>query len=230
MANMQARFAGAHRQFSSAGCVAERQRVAAANDFSLLTVLRHTSALMIRTQLCPMTVMKIKPVSGYLCLASGFAGLLLAPLCFAGETAKDEDAIKAVVGAFARAMNAKDVVAFAHVFHADADFTNVVGVSAHGRKAVEEFHRPRFEGDGTKGSSFKNAVLTILSTRIRFIRTDVASVDVAWTMTGAVLNGKTSALRKGLLSWIVTKEEGRWGIAVMHNSEFPADPVKSPGG
>jgi len=170
----------------------------------------------------------MKSLSALLYSASRFAPLLFVPLGFAGETAKDHEAIETVVATFGRAMNAKDVVAFANVFHTDADFTNVVGVSAHGRKAVEEFHRPRFESDGTTGSSFKNAVLTIVSTHIRFIRPDVASVDVAWTMTGAGLNGKTSALRRGLLSWIVTKEEDRWGIAVMHNTELPAEPAKSP--
>jgi uncharacterized protein (TIGR02246 family) len=172
--------------------------------------------------------MKRKPSLGYIGLTSCLVGLFVTLPCFAGDTAEDQDAVNAVVVEFNRAMNAKDVVAFADVFHVDADFTNVSGVSAHGRKAVEDFHRPRFESDGTKGSSFKNAVSTILSTRIRFIRPDVASVDVAWTMAGAVLDGKTSALRKGLLSWIVTKENGRWGIAVMHNSEFRTEPAKSP--
>jgi uncharacterized protein (TIGR02246 family) len=170
----------------------------------------------------------MNPIFGYLCVAIGLIGLFLPPPCFAADTAKDEEAVNAVVVEFNRAMNAKDVVAFANVFHVDADFTNVSGVSAHGRKAVEEFHRPRFEGDGTTGSSFKNSVSTIVGTRIRFIRPDLASVDVAWTMTGAVRDGKTSAPRKGLLSWIVTKEDGRWGIAVMHNTEFRTEPAKSP--
>jgi uncharacterized protein (TIGR02246 family) len=166
--------------------------------------------------------MKTLRLSRSLCLAIGFVGLVLA-----SSATEDENAVRAVVASFDQAVNAKDAIAFARVFHADADFTNVVGISAHGRKAIEEFHRPLFEGDGTTGiSSFKNAVLTIVNTQVRFIRPDVASVDIRWTQTGAVLNGKPAGLRKGLLSLLVTKAKGEWGIAVMHNMNLPADPPR----
>ena len=102
-------------------------------------------------------------------------------------------------------------------------------MTAHGRKAIEAFHRPLFEGDGTKGiPSFKNAVLKIVDSRIRFVRPDVASVDVTWTQTGSVLDGKDRGLRKGLMTWIATKERGIWGIAVMHNMDLPVEQPKAP--
>ncbi len=83
-----------------------------------------------------------------------------------------------------------DAHAFSMVFHEDADFTNVWGMTAHGRKAIEEFHRPLLEGDGSGPvPSFKHAELKVLDTRIRFLRPDVASVDATWTQTGAVQNG-----------------------------------------
>jgi len=165
-----------------------------------------------------------------LCLASLLAGLLVTHSSRAAETTKDEEAIKAVVAAFDKAMNAKDAAALSKVFNGDADFVNVVGMTAHGRKAIEEFHRPLFESDGTKGiPSFKNAVFKVVDTRIRFIRPDVASVDVTWTQTGSVLAGKDRGLRRGLMSWIATKQEDKWGVAVMHNMDLlPVERPKAP--
>jgi uncharacterized protein (TIGR02246 family) len=115
-----------------------------------------------------------------------------------------------------------DAHAFSMVFHEDADFTNVWGMTAHGRKAIEEFHRPLLEGDGAGPiPSFKHAQLQVLDTQIRFLRPDVASVDTTWTQTGAVQNGRDMGLRKGLLMLIATKQGDDWGIAVMHNMDLP---------
>lgn len=137
--------------------------------------------------------------------------------------AQDEESIRSVITAFGEAFRKLDAHAFSMVFHEDADFTNVWGMSAHGRKAIEDFHRPLLEGDGSKGiPSFKHALFKVLDTRIRFLRPDVASVDATWSQTGAVLDGKDMGARKGLLMLIVTKEGGAWGIPVMHNMDLPA--------
>lgn len=134
----------------------------------------------------------------------------------------DEKAINVLVAAFGDAFAKLDAHAFSMVFHEDADFTNVWGMTAHGRKAIEEFHRPLLEGDGTGViPSFKHAAFKVLDTRIRFIRSDVATVDVTWSQTGAVQNGHDMGFRKGLLMLIATRERGGWGIAVMHNMDLP---------
>ncbi len=142
--------------------------------------------------------------------------------------AQDEEAIRKVVAAFKEAAVKLDAHAFSMVFHEDADFTNVWGMRSRGRKPIEDFHRPLFEGDGLQGPpSFKHAVFKVLDTNIRFVRPDVAAVDVAWSQTGAVLNGKDWGLRKGLLMWVVTKERGVWAISVMHNMDLPLEPPKA---
>src|SRR5215207_3205489 len=104
------------------------------------------------------------------------------------------------------------VVAARMVRHRCQDFPAAarirVGMTARGRKAIEEFHRPLFEGDTSKGNpSSKNAVLKIDQVRIRFLRPDVASVDILWTQIGSVApDGKDRGTRKGLASWVATKE------------------------
>src|SRR4029077_9029527 len=129
--------------------------------------------------------------------------------------ANDEKPIRELVAAMGEAFAKLDAHAFSMVFLEDADFTNVWGMTAHGRKAIEEFHRSLLEGDGAGPvPSFKHAQLKVLDTQIRFLRPDVASVDASWTQTGAVQNGKDMGPRKGLLMLIATKQGNEWGIAV----------------
>jgi uncharacterized protein (TIGR02246 family) len=91
--------------------------------------------------------------------------------------ANDEKPIHALIAALGEAFAKLDAHAFSLVFHEDADFTNVWRITAHGRKAIEEFHRPLLEGDGAGPiPSFKHAQTKVLDTRIRFLRPDVASV------------------------------------------------------
>ena len=131
--------------------------------------------------------------------------------------AKDEEEIQKVLAQQAEAWNRHDAKAFSMVFAEDADFTNVVGMSAHGRAEIEKFHAPMF------ATIFKNTSLKITNTKIRFIKPDVAAVDAWWEMRGAkTREGKDIPLRKGLLNFVMTKEGGQWFITVMHNMDLPA--------
>ena len=151
-----------------------------------------------------------------------FANLPFSRAADASAQSGDEKPVRDLIAALSEAFAKLDAHAFSMVFHEDADFTNVWGMSAHGRKAIEDFHRPLLEGDGTGPiPSFKHAEFKVLDTRIHFLRPDIASVDAIWSQTGAVQNGHDMGFRKGLLMLIATKETGRWGIAVMHNMDLP---------
>lgn len=113
------------------------------------------------------------------------------------------------------AWNQHDAHAFAGTFAEDADFTNVRGDSAHGRKAVEDFHAPTF------ATRFKNTHQTADDVKIRFLTPDIASVDIRWEMTGATdAEGTPIPIRKALLNWVVTRHSDRWLIVVMHNQDL----------
>jgi uncharacterized protein (TIGR02246 family) len=139
----------------------------------------------------------------------------LCKLAYAQTT--DELAVKALVASYDAAFNAHDTKAFAATFAPDADFTNWVGQSAHGRAEIETFHVPIFT------LVYKNGSQKITGTQIRFIRPDVAVVDVRSDVTGGkTFDGKDIPLVKFLMSWTVTKEpDGRWLIKVMHNTRLP---------
>lgn len=90
-----------------------------------------------------------------------------------------ESAVESLIDCLVAAWNVHDAGRFAAVFHEDADFTNVFGMHAQGREAIERFHAPIFE------TMFRDSHLSAPETRVRFIRPDVAAVDVHWEMTGA---------------------------------------------
>jgi len=129
-----------------------------------------------------------------------------------GET--DEQSIVAMINRFVDGWNRHDAKAFAAVFAEDAGFTNWRGEGASGRSKIEEFHEPMF------ATIFKNSHQSC-----KAIKTDVATVDVHWEMTGATdPQGNPRPDRQGLLNFVMAKNAGEWQIAVMHNLDLTALP------
>jgi uncharacterized protein (TIGR02246 family) len=129
---------------------------------------------------------------------------------------KEEAGIGNTLDEFIAAWNIHDTRAFAMVFAEDADFTNVRGMGAHGRDAIQKFHQHPFE------TWFKESHQTMVAKKIRFIRPDIAAVDMWWEMTGSKSpDGKEVPLRKGLLNFLMTKTGDKWLITVMHNMDLP---------
>lgn len=151
------------------------------------------------------------------------AGLPLAAL---GQTIVETDrkAIAALMDRFVGAWNMHDAKAFAAVFAEDADFTNWRGTGAGGRSEIEKFHAPMF------ATIFKNSHQAYTAIKTRFIRPDVAAVDVHWEMTGATdAQGIPRPDRQGLLSLVMAKNGGQWQILVMHNLDLTALPPSNSG-
>jgi uncharacterized protein (TIGR02246 family) len=139
---------------------------------------------------------------------------------------KDRAAISQTLANFVNAWNLHDAHAFAMTFTEDADFTNVAGTHANGRANVEAFHAPIFAG------IFKDSHQTAAIRSIRFLRHDLAAVDVDWQMTGAkTSNGLARPPRKGLSNWVMVRQrDGSWLIQVMHNTELTSSAPAPPAG
>jgi uncharacterized protein (TIGR02246 family) len=160
------------------------------------------------------------PLTVTLCLAilapSAFTLLARAPQAETAGHPAEEAAIKAIVAErWMGGWNAHDAHQFSSVFAQDADFTNVRGQSASGQAEIEKFHAVAFE------RFFKQSHQTGEVTKIRFLRPDLAAVDIHWEMTGTVDNtGKPIPYRTGLADCIFTKSGGNWLVIVMHNAEL----------
>lgn len=150
---------------------------------------------------------------------------LLFPLLLNPQTGTetDEHAIRTLMDRFMDAWNRHDAKAFAAVFSEDADFTNVRGMGATGRVKIEAFHVPVFAG------IFSKSHLEYTDIKMRFLRPDVAAVDVHWKMTGAMdPQGNPGMDREGLLNFVMEKNAGQWEIVVMHNLDTSALPPRPP--
>jgi uncharacterized protein (TIGR02246 family) len=126
--------------------------------------------------------------------------------------------VESVAHRLIEAWNRHDPHAFAAVFAADAEFTNVFGMQATGRGKIEQFHAPIFE------TMFKDSHLSADSVRSRLVRPDVATLDLRWSMTGARDPiGNEWPRRRGLISVVATRDHDEWLIAAMHNMELGND-------
>jgi len=147
--------------------------------------------------------------------------LLLLPLLSMAQTntETDEHAIREVMDRFMDAWSRHDAKSFAAVFSEDADFTNVRGSGATGRAKIEAFHAPVF------ATIFSKSHQEYTDIKTRFLRPDIAAVDVRWKMTGAMdPQGNPRPEREGLLNFVMVKNDARWQIVVMHNLETSARP------
>jgi uncharacterized protein (TIGR02246 family) len=133
----------------------------------------------------------------------------------ASHTDADSAAIRQCVAAWSAAWNSHDAHATAMKYVEDGDFTNTTGIPSHGWKALEDHYNEIFT------TFLKDAHRTDTVRSIRLLNPDTASVDIDWQMTGAkTRDGKDVPIRKGLLTWIVTKHSGKWMITVYHETAY----------
>jgi uncharacterized protein (TIGR02246 family) len=133
----------------------------------------------------------------------------------------DRAAIDQTAMAFVNAWNAHDAHAFALTFVSDADFTNVLGVHAAGRPAIETVHAQVF------AKIFKATHQTLQVRSVRLLTPAIAAVDIDWRMTGAVNpDGSARPELRGLLNWVMQRQsDGSWLIIVMHNTPLAGYPA-----
>ena len=121
---------------------------------------------------------------------------------------QDSIAITKVISGYESTFNQKDAKAYANLFAENADFVNWQGKAAHGRDSIEKFHINTFK-------NLRTTQLKFISHSIRFIKPDVASVDINLVNTNMTTpDGKPMPNREVKLVWVMTKENGNWFIKV----------------
>jgi uncharacterized protein (TIGR02246 family) len=137
----------------------------------------------------------------------------------AGQTVQmvqDSQNIQALLDAMSKAWNMHDAKRYAMRFSEEADFTDVLGMSVFGRKAIQAFHEKSF------ATGFKNSSLNITGKKIRYITNDILAVDVWWEMKGAQApDGRDFPSGKGLANLLMTRDGNQWLILIMHNMNLP---------
>ena len=148
-------------------------------------------------------------------LLASFSFPILSANAQSNGSEADSAAIRQVVAEFLDAFNHHDAHGWAMPFTEDGDFTNVSGLTRHGRKEIEERFKGLFAG------SLKDAHRTVNIKHIRFVKPDVAAVDAEWELTGSkAADGAENPVRKGIFTWVMVKQDGGWKFADFHESEF----------
>jgi len=128
----------------------------------------------------------------------------------------DEAEIQELLGELIEAWNRGDANAFGARYQSDATFTNVNGSFFIGRDEFNFRHEEVFRG------VFRGTTLALTARKLRFVRPDVAIVDLDVGISGCAARppsiqvGSDGVLRTCLLM-VLTKDAGKWWIAAYHN-------------
>jgi uncharacterized protein (TIGR02246 family) len=99
--------------------------------------------------------------------------LVATGLPVAAQSRDDESRIREIVAEQVEAWNVGDAKAFSLRFAEDGSFTNIRGTVFYGHRAFEDRHVEIFK------TFFKGSKLAMSVSKIRFVRPDVAIVDVS---------------------------------------------------
>lgn len=106
-------------------------------------------------------------------------------------------------------------------FTPDADFVNVYGMWRRGPAEIESRQKERME------TVLKEAKITLLELRIRFVRPDVAIVHQTHETSGMLsAAGEKMPPHRELGIRVLVKEQGRWLTTAFHNTIVrPMEPL-----
>jgi len=138
------------------------------------------------------------------------------------KSSTDEARIRQVISDQVLAWNAMDAKAFSASFATDGGFTNIRGTVFYGHQAFEDRHREIFE------TFFKGSKLAMTPTKIRFVKADVAIVDLSTDLSD--LQGAPPGIKPAAdgrihtrLQEVFVKDKGAWWITSYHNVDVKGD-------
>jgi uncharacterized protein (TIGR02246 family) len=133
----------------------------------------------------------------------------------AAAAGRSEQSILELIETFVAGWNAHDMEVFSAPFAEDADFVNVAGAWWRGRREIADRHGERHR------TRFKSSRIRAERTSIRFIRPDVAVVHLQWELAGDTgPDGRSTAVRHGLLTFLASEERGRWRFDAAQNTDI----------
>ena len=131
--------------------------------------------------------------------------------------AGDDAAVREVVAGFSDGWNRHDAHAMCASVAEDVRWVGWRGDVAQSRKEVEDNHAALF------ADLYKNTHRADSVKSVRYLGSELASVDDYWTMTGArKRDGTDWPYRAGYASFLMAKRGGRWIVIVSHTADFNA--------
>jgi uncharacterized protein (TIGR02246 family) len=126
---------------------------------------------------------------------------------------EDEEAIRKIIAESIDRFNRMHLGPQAADYTADADFVNVYGTWRKGAAEIQSGQQQRME------TVLKDAKITLLDLRIRFIRPDVAIAIQSHRMSGMRdPTGNTMPPHIERPIRVLVKDDGKWRITAFHNT------------
>jgi uncharacterized protein (TIGR02246 family) len=125
-------------------------------------------------------------------------------------SAADVDAIHRVMAGLEKAWNNADGEDFGLWFQEDAEFVNVYGMYAQGRRQIADGHNMIFN------TVYAGSILRVISLNVRAISDEVAVVHMRSRLS--VPRGPMTGEHDALPSMALVREAGAWKIAAFHNT------------
>jgi uncharacterized protein (TIGR02246 family) len=130
----------------------------------------------------------------------------------ASTSSGDLPGVLKTIGAFRTSLEGGDARAFADLFALEADFTNIVDQSVHGRDSIYYHHVKVFKNRPP------TRTVRVLSHTVRFLKPDVAAVEIRWeNKHKRAPDGSKLPDRDGVWVSIMTRESGQWYFTVVRN-------------
>lgn len=135
----------------------------------------------------------------------------------------DESAARSAILDLARALedawNRGDAAGFAAPFTDDASFVAWNGLHGYGRRAIEDAHRPLFDGPlaGSRMALVDDDSGSGRPESLRFIRPDVAIMVTQGTTIPATGPG-----HEAVQTFVLVRNGGRWQATAFHNTRRQA--------
>jgi uncharacterized protein (TIGR02246 family) len=148
--------------------------------------------------------------------------VLVATVTAYPQASPDETAVRNIIKEETTAWNAGDAAAYSRHFAEDGTCTNIRGELFNGRQAFIQRHDYLFKGP-FRGSTLKQDIVSL-----KFIRPDVAVVEVLTSVTGIQkLSPGTHTDDKGRLRTrllqVMVQDGGEWQIVAYHNTDVKSD-------
>ena len=116
--------------------------------------------------------------------------------------------------------NAHDMDASAESFADDGDFVNVYGMRWRDKRTIRAEHRALHD------SVFGQSGLTMKDTTVSFPAAHVATSRSSWDLAGLMSpTGEPRPDRRGILTKVLKKQDGRWVVIVSQNTDIGPRPT-----
>ena len=141
------------------------------------------------------------------------------------DESAERRAIRQLGQALQDAWNRGDAAGYASLFTDDADFVAWNGMHGRGRRAIEDGHRPLFEGPlaGSRMALDGGGAEPAPPPRVRFVRPDVAIMVTSGSVTLADRSAPGQD-HQSVQTFALIKSGSRWQVTAFHNTRQQAQP------